>query len=268
MRIKIATPSEHWNLGHTRHAGYRLARLLQLPTVALLGLIAVLTLPMTTSAATDPYPSGQTGYDLSYTQCGGATPAGVFGVIGVNGGRPFKNNACLAAEYAAAPATSIAPSLYINTGYSGAYGRNVTSSCAALSDSVSGSSSQRKAWAIGCSEADTSLRYASSQQIQTVAVWWLDVETANSWSTSDLSLNRYAIQGAVDRIGQAGSSGIYSTSAMWTRITGGNFSPIGTAADWVVSAAGGSCSTPFTSPADPVWLVQSTASGFDSDLAC
>jgi hypothetical protein len=236
--------------------------------VAFLGLIAVLALPMTASSATDPYPSGQTGYDVSYAQCGGARPAGAFGVIGVNGGRPFKNNSCLEAEYAAAPTAWAAASLYINTGYSGAYGRNVTAACSTLSRSISGTSSQRKAWAIGCSEADTSLTYASSLHVQTVAVWWLDVETANSWSSSDLSLNRYAIQGAATRIGEAGAMGVYSTPAMWTTITGGNFSPTGTAADWVVSGAGGSCGAPFTSPADPVWLVQSTTSGFDSDLAC
>jgi hypothetical protein len=215
-------------------------------------------------AATDPYPKGLTGYDISYPQCGGPTPVGSFGIVGVNGGRPFTNNSCLGAEYAAAP-KSIAPSLYINTGYATAYRSNITAGCSALSGSVSGTSRQVQAWAIGCSEAETSLSYATAQGATSAAVWWLDVETANSWSSSNLSLNRYSIQGAVTRLAQSGLPiGIYSTASMWSRITGGKFTPINVAADW--AAAGGSCSAPFTS--SPVWLVQSTSSGFDSDFAC
>lgn len=257
--------------GRRRGLGaYRLLRasVMRPPLYLFLALMAILASPMTAAAATDPYTSGQTGYDVSYPQCGGATPTGTFGIIGVNGGRPFSNNGCLGAEYAAAPKASVAASLYINTGYSGAYGRNITSACSTLSKSVGGSSAQKKAWAIGCSEADTSLSYTAKQHATSVAVWWLDVETGNSWSSSDLSLNRYAIQGATTRLGQAGPAGVYSTAAMWTRITGGNFSPTGIAADWDVSASGGSCTAPFTSSADPVWLLQSTTSGFDSDLAC
>src|SRR5579864_6452329 len=83
-------------------------------------------------AQTDPYTQGSTGYDVSYPQCGAAAPTGAFGIIGVNGGRPFSNNACLAAEYSAAP-QSPAPSLYINTGYSGAYRKDITSGCATQS---------------------------------------------------------------------------------------------------------------------------------------
>ena len=215
-------------------------------------------------AATDPYPTGLVGYDVSYPQCGGTAAAGSFGIVGVNGGRPFTNNSCLGAEYAAAP-KSTAPSLYINTGYAGAYRNNITTGCSALSGSVSGTSRQVQAWAIGCSETETSMSYASAQGATSVAAWWLDVETANSWSSGNLSLNRYAIQGAVTGLAQSGLPvGIYSTASMWTAITGGNFTPSSVAADW--EAVGGSCSTPFTT--SPVWLVQSTTSGFDSDLAC
>src|SRR5260370_14223866 len=85
-------------------------------------------------AAAGPYPTGQSGYDVSYPQCGSATtpPPGSFGIVGVNGGRPFSNNACLAAEFVAAPGPTAA-SLYINTGYSGAYGKDTTAGCSSLS---------------------------------------------------------------------------------------------------------------------------------------
>ena len=183
-------------------------------------------------AAVDPYTSGMTGYDVSHVQCPGTTPpAGMFGIVGVNNGRPFTSNACLGTEYSAAPATP-SPSFYINAAYSGAYKRYITAGC---------SSGGTQAWEIGCSEADYSLRQASGR---TASMWWLDVETANSWSTSNLALNQQAIQGAVDRLNQTGLPvGVYSTTSMWRTITGGSFTPNNLAADWV---AAGSCSTPFT----------------------
>jgi hypothetical protein len=220
------------------------------------------------ATGTDPYPTqppGQSGYDVSYPQCGGAMPTGSFGIVGVNGGRPFSNNACLAAEYGAA-ARLPAASLYINSGYSVAYGKSATAGCSTSSSSVPGTTSkQRQAWAIGCSEAETSMTYATHQGATSPAAWWVDVETANSWSSSNSSLNRFAIQGAVTRLAQSFLPvGIYSSASMWSAITGGGFTPISAAADW--ETAGGSCSVPFNG--SPVWLVQSTVSGFDSDLAC
>jgi hypothetical protein len=210
--------------------------------------IAVNTLPA--AAATDPYATGSTGYDVSYPNCS-ATATGAFGIVGVNHGRPFTVNGCLGAEYSAAP-QSPTPSLYINTGYSGAYRRNITPAC------TTGAS---LAWEIGCSEADYSLRQAGGL---VASMWWLDVETGNSWSTNNLGLNRDAIQGAVDRLNKTGLPvGVYSTASMWKAITGGSFTPTGLAADWV---AAGSCSTPFTS--SPVWLTQSTSGGLDHDTAC
>lgn len=216
-------------------------------------------------AQTDPYTPLTTGYDVSYPQCGAAAPAGAFGIIGVNGGRPFSYNSCLQAEYSAA-APSPNPSLYINTAYSGAYRKNISSGCATQSKSVTGSSAQRQAWAIGCSEAESSMSYAGQNSAAPAAMWWLDVETANSWSSSNLSLNRYAIQGAAGRLAQTGLPvGVYSSSSMWTTITGGSFTPSGIEADW--ETAGGACGPAgFTS--SPVWLVQSTSGGFDSDSAC
>lgn len=214
-------------------------------------------------AQTDPYAQGTTGYDVSYPQCGASAPGGAFGIVGVNGGRPFSDNSCLASEYSAAPQS---PSLYVNTGYSGAYRKNITSGCSSQSSSVPGSSSQRQAWAIGCSEAETSLTYATRSGAASVAMWWLDVETANSWSSSNLALNQYTINGAAARLAQTGLPvGVYSNASMWTIITGtGSFAHPNIEADW--QTAGGACAAGFSG--DPVWLVQSTAGGVDSDTAC
>ena len=219
--------------------------------------IALIVGANTVVAAGDPYVTGTTGYDVSYPNCA-ARPTGDFGIVGVNGGRPFTTNSCFAAEYSAAPS----PSLYINTGYAPAYRKNISSACSTASASVAGTSAQRQAWAIGCSEAKTSLGIAGGRGS---AMWWLDVETANSWSSSNLTLNQYAIQGATTTLAQTGAAvGVYSTAGMWAAVTGASrYTPAGLSADWV---AGGTCSTPFTS--SPVWLVQAVSGGLDRDTAC
>jgi hypothetical protein len=217
----------------------------------------------------NPYPRATTGYDVSYPQCPGVVaPDGAFGIVGVNGGKAFTYNPCLSREYKAAPRP---PSLYINTGYAPTvYRKSISANCSSQSTAVTGTSEQTEAWAIGCSEAESSLAYARRQGATNVAMWWLDVETANSWSETDLTLNRYAIQGAVSRLIDTGVPvGIYAASFMWTAITGGNgtptgnFTPTGIAADWV---AAGNCNTPFTD--SPVWLVQSVVDGIDRNFAC
>ncbi|HSP09103.1 MAG TPA: hypothetical protein VLU92_05860 [Candidatus Dormibacteraeota bacterium] len=229
----------------------------------LVGMLAALGLGagvLAVGAQTDPYAAGTTGYDISYPQCGAGAPTGAFAIVGVNGGRPFSNNSCLAGEYSAAA------SLYINTGYSGAYRKAITSGCASQSKSIVGSSSQKQAWAIGCSEADKSVTYATGSGASSITMWWLDVETANSWSSSDLSLNKYTINGAAARLAQTGPPvGVYSNASMWATITGtSSFAHPNIAADW--DTAGGACGTGFSG--DPVWLVQSTVGGVDSDTAC
>jgi hypothetical protein len=216
--------------------------------------VSALVLNMLVAHAFGPYSSNTTGYDISYPQCNSATlPSGAFGIVGVTDGRPFTSNPCFTSlknEYGYASASGI-PSLYFNTGYAGAYRKNITQACR---------SGPSQAWMIGCSEADYAATRAGGLG---VAMWWLDVEVGNSWSTRNLSLNQQTIQGAVDRLSSGGYVGVYSTASSWRTITGGSFTPTGSSADWV---AGGSCSTPFD--ANKVWLSQYTSGGFDYDTAC
>jgi hypothetical protein len=220
-----------------------------------------------TSAASDPFKSGSSGYDISYPECGHSYPSGgAFWVVGVDGGRPFTPNPCLASEFAAAPKSPTAPGVYMNTGYSAKYSANVVSDCSSQSASIQGSKTEQQAWAIGCSEGEYSLSYfANKLHGAAVSMWLLDIETANSWSSR--TLNQYAIRGIVDKLTATSSAipvGIYSNSTFWVRITGGNWNPSGAVADWVTS--GGTCGTGFSGM--PVWLVQGSSGGFDSDLAC
>jgi hypothetical protein len=238
--------------------------------------VLLIGVQLNAAAAFNPYTSGTSGYDYSYPQCGASAPRASYGVVGTNAGYPFTYyNTCLATEYAAAAKTGNA-SLYINTGYDPSYtavdGRHMMPDCVTSSGSVNGTTDQQTAWAVGCSEAERDTAYATSQSAGAPKAWWLDVETANSWSSSDLSLNRYTIQGIVDTLRTVTSApiGVYSTSYQWGVITGGYQAAVD--ANWVATGqsslkrAKSSCtSTGFTGA--KVWLVQYVGT-YDHDYAC
>jgi hypothetical protein len=241
-----------------------------LPIVAVLSTGGVLVANQVGALA---YTTGSTGYDISYPQCGGTYPTGAFGIVGVNGGYPFVYyNPCLADEYAHSPNAA----LYINTGYDPRYtkvdGKHTTPQCVTQSAGIQGSSRQKAAWAVGCSEASRSIAYAISQGATGPSSWWLDVETANSWS-SDRTLNQFTIQGIVDTLLRQSpvAVGIYSTGYQWRSIVGSL--PIsGVVADWVatgtaaVDQARAYCVSTFSGA--PVWFVQYLSGGFDADYVC
>jgi hypothetical protein len=238
-----------------------------LPVLLAAGLAAGLV-SVTAAWAAGWYPSGATGFDASSSLCGLTPVAGTsFGIIGVNGGRPFTQNSCLGVEYATAGNGGV----YVNTGYAKAYARKITPDCQTRSAGYSTSSSLQQAYAIGCSEAESSQSYAAGQGV-TPPVWWLDVETANSWSTSNLALNDATIQGLLDILHGTGASvGVYSTGYQWGKIAGGTWTPAGVSAAWVAGAseatAPGYCSQSFLSGV-AVWLVQYTSGSYDYDYSC
>jgi hypothetical protein len=228
------------------------------------------------AAAVSPYVKGTLGYDYSYVQCGKSAPKAAFGIVGVNAGYPFTYyNSCLSTEFAAAAKTSNA-ALYVNTGYDPSYtavdGRHSTQDCVNRSAAISGTTAQKAAWAVGCSEAQRDQAYAASQSATSPTAWWLDVETANSWSTSDLSLNVYSLRGLIETLRAATSAplGVYSTDYQWGVITGGYQAPVD--ADWVATGATTlrrartfCAGTGFTGAA--IWLVQYVAT-YDHDYVC
>ena len=244
-----------------------------------------------TSSSNWPYPTGTSGYDVSYPQCTSSTSysSGGFAIIGLGGGRPFQANGCAASEWGAAlaaGATSI--SIYINTGYSGAYSRDITSACSANVPSTYKSGSKlAQAWEIGCSEADFAFQTALSDVINPNApastsspsnlgggMWWADIETGNSWSTNT-SLNQATIQGIVSELASPVNSaytpeaglpvGIYSNTAFWNKITGKSlWAPKGSSGEWIAAS---SCSSTFDGNTAYVAQHGTTAVG-DADTAC
>jgi len=233
-------------------------------------------LNITGAAGFEPYASGTSGYDYSYLQCGSSAPRASFGIVAVNGGYPFTYyNSCLASEFAAAAQTGNG-ALYVNTGYDPSFtavdGRHTTQECATESQSIPADASRQAAWAVGCSEAQRDLAYASNQSATGATSWWLDVETTNSWSTSDLTLNQYTIEGLVSTLRTSLSVpiGIYSTAAQWAAIAGAYQPAVD--ADWLATgrstqrrAASRCGGAGFTGA--PIWLVQYTGS-YDHDYVC
>lgn len=229
-------------------------------------LVLVLVAPVSTRAAGDPYISGSQGYDISWPQCGEPAPNyGSFAILGVNDGAPFSGNACLKEQYDNAP-RSAPPSLYLNTGYEDSYRYLITPACREQAGSVSGTHDEKQAWAIGCSEAETSMNYAYTLGASSIAMWWLDVEILNKWS-SNRALNRFTLQGMVTRLVETDLPvGIYSSEAMWWIITGVLAAPGNISAEWNAS---GPCFDPF-SPLTrmPVWVGQHVYDHLDHDTAC
>jgi len=206
----------------------------------------------------------QTIVDVSWPNC--KTPPATYfheGIIGVTGGLDFRPNRCLAGEttwfehYA----------LYMNTGYPGAiHGKKYMNSprhCT-IADT------QCLAYNYGFAASEYGIRLAARSGTYS-DLWWLDVETDNSWTTST-SVNRASLEGAIAAIQQnsfLAEVGIYSTPDQWQEITGGwhNDLPawLGTGLT-SESAAARLCSTDgFTGGS--IWLSQYTVE-LDANVPC
>ena len=239
-----------------------------------------------------PAPS-PTGYDVSYPQCSSTLPKSpTFGIVGVNGGRAYATNSCLASEYAwATTSTSTAypkVGFYANTGNPGPVlsthwptGQTTPAVCDGT-------------WSEGCSydygwnaAADSFARATAVAGVDgaRAAYWWLDVETGNSWATASDSpswaaLNTKDLQGAAAYLAAqgVGQLGFYSTGFQWGQITGLNASTspayFSTGyVNWVpgatsLSSAQARCSSAYSFTGARVQLTQYVQSNLDVDYRC
>ncbi|MHB1502233.1 MAG: hypothetical protein ACYCYK_14060 [Candidatus Dormibacteria bacterium] len=268
----------------SRRAGRRTGRWLgRQGAAALITAAAVIGLGLlpVSAAVTNPFPSGSSGFDVSYPNCTSQLPSGdSFAIVGATGGRPFTTYGCLKNLWknAAKVTGGSTPSLYFNTGYSGAYGRDISSTACTgsavpttLFSTLTGHQLKQaqQAWEIGCSEAD----YAMGLAPATPTMWFADIETGNSWS-NNVTLNQFTIDGlswAMANLGTPYLGGIYSSATMWSTITGStSWSPTPhVAANWA-TGAGTKCptSSPFDT-ASPTWVLQGAAQkGVDTDTGC
>ena len=142
-------------------------------------------------AAPEQVHSGSFGFDASFPQCAWSRPPpGEFGIVGLNNGRPFTVNPCVRRLYGWA-AERGTPAIYMNVAFSPSYARHVTAYCEAAVPATLQRKRIRLAWAAGCSESSHALAHAPGPASR----WWLDVETANSWSRNS-AVNRIAIEAA------------------------------------------------------------------------
>src|SRR5712691_8258406 len=249
-----------------------------LTVIALLAFSIVSAAP----AATDP----NVGYDISYPQCNGTFPSGgAFGIVGVNGGKPYGANPCLGTGDGPSELSwaGMNAQLYANTADPGPalsshWPNGQTSPRQCNTTANPGSDTPECHYDYGWNAAAdsyqdavnayVSLGWAPGGATRTPVAnqWWLDVETANSW-TSTPSLNVEALQGEVDYLNSVAAAGVgfYSSGSDWQSITAGTTS-FASSLSWLAGAtslsdAESRCGgTGFTSGG--VALVQYPSSGF------
>jgi hypothetical protein len=218
------------------------------------------------AVAGDPFPPGLRGFDVSFPNCRARLPAHGFVVVGVNGGRPFTANPCLAREAARARAASRPLAVYLNAAYARRLLGRTRPSCGRLGSRQDLPLAERRAYALGCSEA------ASAHSLLRAAIrpslYWLDVEPSNAWS-ANRALNVATIRGMLDYLRglrPAPLVGLYSAASWWRAITGG-WRTIGLP-EWVPAALTPPPACEHGFAGGPVWLRQGGSAGLDVDVAC
>jgi major membrane immunogen (membrane-anchored lipoprotein)/ribosomal protein L21E len=241
-----------------------------------------------------PLSPTSTGYDISFPQCGYAYPSAPgFGVVGVNGGKPFTTNKCLASELTwAKGAANQQPAFYVNTANGGPDNGNWPSS-QQTPDVCAGANSVPCSYDYGWNAAKYDFAAAltaestdgatSPNQSAISSPWWLDVETGNAWEVKSnfygptaaaYANDKAMIEGEIASLASAGATnvGVYSTSQQWRAITDASTTNFPTVPAWIpgfgsVAAAEAGCATAsFT--AGRVALIQYGSGSYDGDYNC
>jgi hypothetical protein len=233
-----------------------------------------------------PPPAAPATYDVSYPQCGKALPGSVTGgIVGVNNGIVFSANPCLATEWAwARNATTYAPAFYANTANPGPAYSSHWPTGQVSPQTCDGTNSAACSYDYGWNAAKNSFADgAAATTAAAAALWWLDVETGNSWETLESAYgqttaaqanDRASLAGAVAALNDSGVAtvGVYSTSYQWGQITGGSGTTFVAQPAWIagvgsLSTAQANCrTTSFTG--GRVTLAQYAGNGYDADYHC
>ena len=194
------------------------------------------------------------GLDVSWPQCGKQLPNDfAFAVVGVNGGLATIPNECLGDQLVwaqqAKSTTSQAPvQLYVNTANPAEIIPDINSWPLNNYDPVGriapnpfgecdGTDSLACQWQYGYNRAVEDVHFwfepaATAAGVNAVAsdyVWWLDVETENTWrlggTPADYAGNVAVLEGMATYLDFIGADvGLYSTGHQWGLITGGAIS--------------------------------------------
>jgi len=119
---------------------------------------------------------------------------------------------------------------------------------------------------------DVHLRGVSNPSVY---LWWLDVETDNSWS-ADRQANRADLEGMTAYFQSIGARvGLYAGSSQWGQIVGQvpagsnlNSLPSWLAGARTLNGAKNNCASAPLTPGGRVTLTQFVSRGFDYDYSC
>ena len=267
---------------------------LRVPIVAVLVVAGGVVAAGSASAATTTPAATSLGYDVSFPQCGGSLPTSPgFAVVGVNDGRPYTTNPCLATELQWAN-TSLAgaPAFYVNTAQPGPTNNTAWPTGQQSPQVCTGGDSTACSYDFGWNAAQQSFQGAvaaealdgatSPSSAAAAAPWWLDVETGNSWestatanpSTASFLNDQATVQGEIAYLDSAGATsvGIYSTPTQWATLMGSTGSTFAATAVWLpgfatlAAAQVGCTATSFTG--GRVAMIQYPSGGLDGDYQC
>lgn len=245
-----------------------------------------------------------TGLDISWPQCGTRIPTTqAFGVVGVNGGLATTTNPCLQDQLVWASKSlggtkQDKVQLYVNTANPGGLGTaswpttntdslgNVANNSYGVCD---GSDSIACAWQYGWNRAaeDVVLRFqpaatqAGVSNLASSYVWWLDVETSNTWKANGSAFNNQSnavvLEGMTSYFKSAGGRvGLYSTSYQWNQIVGGSVaiaSNLNGLASWLagsttLKSAKQTCNASALTTGGSVVLTQYVSKNLDYNYSC
>lgn len=243
----------------------------------------------TTSASTTT-----AGIDVSWPQCGKALPSDkAFAIVGVNGGLANNSNSCFLDQLAWAQKSlggtnQPLVSLYVNTTNPGLLSaswptsnqyKGVDTAAVITVDNpygtCAGAEDAACAYVYGWSRAYDDANHRSVPNPASFK-WWLDVETGNSWSTTDLAANAASLEGMTAYFQSIGSIvGVYSTNSQWQTIVGtvNQTSNLNGLDSWLAGArtlrgAQQNCTNPPLTPTSKVVLTQYVSNNLDYNYSC
>jgi hypothetical protein len=256
-------------------------------------------------AASNPKPTVEyVGYDVSYPQCGKRLPTDhYFGIVGVNGGNAATPNSCLADQLMWASKAKVGSNqskrqVYVNTANPGEVISQITTWPTTSVDSSGNTPTNPYGPCSGANDSACSWLYGWNRSIYTEGVfktaasskgldantsnyvWWLDVETMNTWQTGSgaaLTRNTAAIEGfGAYYQSKAAKIGLYSTAAQWAEITGNNISAgsnLNGLPNWrpsgaTLANAKANCSVAPLTAGGFISLTQYVVKGLDNNHSC
>jgi hypothetical protein len=209
------------------------------------------------------------GFDISWPQCGKLYPPGpvAFGIIGINGGKPYTSNPCFMDEYRWAQHMEANPAVYVNTDYPRpGRAEAMTGPAGACAEDDEPCRAYNYGYGIG-----REVTQRAGRLRVTPSFWWLDVETANYW-TDNTEHNAQVIRGAADFFRERKLPvGVYGTPYQW-RLIAGSLQlrlPVWSAGAENVDDAASRCGDPrYAFNGGAVTMVQYYNDLFDLDYDC